>query len=81
MQVQFGSTPAAVTVNSDTSMTAVVPPGTGTVDITITTAGGTFTMSGAYRYSPAPTASAVNPSSGPEAGGNTVTITGTGFQE
>ncbi len=40
--VMFGSTPAAsFTVNSDTSLTATSPAGTGTVDITITNAAGT----------------------------------------
>lgn len=38
---------------------------------------GTVTSSGAFRYVPAPTITAITPSAGPVAGGNTVTITGT----
>jgi IPT/TIG domain len=40
--VSFGTTPAStVKVNSAESITAVSPPGTGTVKVTVTTAGGT----------------------------------------
>ncbi|MCL5948469.1 MAG: IPT/TIG domain-containing protein [Actinobacteria bacterium] len=40
--VDFGSKPAtSFTVDSDTSITAVSPPGTGTVSVTVTTANGT----------------------------------------
>jgi hypothetical protein len=42
--VSFGSTPvpaSMVKVNSAESITAVSPPGTGTVSVTVTTAGGT----------------------------------------
>jgi sugar lactone lactonase YvrE len=57
--VKFGSTNAAsFTVNSDTSITAVAPAGTGTVDITVETSAGTSLTSSADRYSfiqPAPT--------------------------
>ena len=39
--VDFGTTPATgVTVNSDTSITATAPAGTGTVDVTVTTPSG-----------------------------------------
>ena len=39
--VTFGGTAATFTVNSDTSITATAPAGTGTVDIVVTTSGGT----------------------------------------
>jgi IPT/TIG domain len=40
--VTFGSVPAAsFTVNSDSQLTVVVPQGSGTVDVTVTTPGGT----------------------------------------
>ncbi|WP_040871889.1 IPT/TIG domain-containing protein, partial [Nocardia exalbida] len=40
--VNFGATPAAsFTVDSDTQITAVTPAGTGTVQVTVTTTGGT----------------------------------------
>jgi hypothetical protein len=80
--VKFGSTPAAsFKVNSWTSITAVSPPGTsGTVDVTVTTTGGTSAASSVdhYRFQP-PTVTGVSPSSGPIAGGTSVTITGSGF--
>ena len=43
----------------------------------VTTVGGAGTGSGLYTYVAAPTVTAVSPSSGPTAGGTTVTITGT----
>ncbi len=41
--VHFGATTATFTVNNDTSITATAPPGSGTVDVTVTTPGGTST--------------------------------------
>ncbi|WP_245714205.1 beta strand repeat-containing protein, partial [Nocardia vaccinii] len=77
--VQFGATPAvSFTVVSDTDITAVVPAGTGSVNTTVTTAGGT-SNSVTYSYVPAPVVGTVSPNQGPETGGNTVTLTGTGF--
>jgi pimeloyl-ACP methyl ester carboxylesterase len=79
--VSFGSTPAAsVTVNSPTSITAVSPAHlAGSVDVRVTTAGGTSATSKADRFKFTPTITGVSPSSGSTAGGETVTITGTGF--
>ena len=81
--VTFGGTNAtSYTVNSNTRITAVAPAGTGTVDVVITTpAGGTSTTSGAdqFSYIGAPVVSGLAPASGPEAGGTSVTVTGTGF--
>ncbi|RAO65100.1 uncharacterized protein BHQ10_001112 [Talaromyces amestolkiae] len=78
-QVNFGTTPAlSFTVINDTSITAIAPPGSGTVTITVT--GPTGTGTGVpYTYNPAPVPSitSLTPSSGPISGGNTVTITGT----
>ena len=50
-----------------------------TVDVTVTTPGGASATSaaGKYTYIPAPTLTALNVTSGPAAGGNTVVITGT----
>jgi len=49
--VSFGGVPAAAfTVNSDTQITAVVPQGSGTVDVTVTTAGGTSAVTAADRF-------------------------------
>ncbi|MEV6326077.1 IPT/TIG domain-containing protein, partial [Nocardia sp. NPDC051787] len=77
--VEFGATPAtSFTVASDGEITAVVPAGTGTAAVTVTTRGGESNPL-TYTYVPAPTLASVVPGSGPEAGGNTVTLTGAGF--
>ncbi|MFF7233174.1 IPT/TIG domain-containing protein [Streptomyces sioyaensis] len=75
--VRFGATVAAsFTVVSDTVLTAVAPPGSGTVQVTVTTPGGT-SNGVSYTYSVAPTLSSVSPNQGPTSGGNTVILTGT----
>jgi hypothetical protein len=69
-------------VNSDTSITAVSPAeSAGTVDITVTTVGGTSATSNAdqFTFAAPPTITAINPTSGPTSGGTSVAITGTGF--
>ena len=79
--VSFGSTNAtSYTVDSATQITAITPSGSaGAVDVSVTTVGGTATDSSAYTYVTAPTVISVSPTSGSTAGGDTVTITGTGF--
>ena len=80
--VDFGTNTATnVTVNSSTSLTATAPAGSGTVDVTVTTVGGTSATGSAdqYTYVAAPTVTGVSPSSGPLAGGTTVTVSGSGF--
>jgi hypothetical protein len=84
--VRFGTATASFAVLNATSIIATSPAGSvGTVDITVTTPGGTSSTSPADRYTyfvPAPTVptvTAVNPTSGPGGGGTTVTITGTNF--
>jgi len=81
--VKFGSTNAAsYTVNSATQITATSPAGSaGTVDITVTTAGGTSATSSSdqFTYVAPPTVTSITPNSGLTAGGTGVTITGTGF--
>jgi len=49
--------------------------------VAVTTPGGTNanTAGDDYTYFPTPTVTGLNPAGGPEAGGNNVTITGTGF--
>jgi sugar lactone lactonase YvrE len=78
--VNFGGNAASnVTVVSDTQVTATAPAGSGTVDVRVTTPNGTSIVAPAdkYAYTSVSTVSSLNPSSGPTAGGNTVTITGT----
>ncbi|MBR0899398.1 IPT/TIG domain-containing protein [Bradyrhizobium tropiciagri] len=78
--VTFGAASAvSFTVNSATSITATSPAGTGTVDVTVTTAAGTSATSAAdqFSYTSAPTVTAIAPATGPAAGGTSVAITGT----
>ncbi|WP_022899088.1 IPT/TIG domain-containing protein [Humibacter albus] len=81
-QVFFGATPAtSFTVVSDTEITAVVPAGVGTVDVSVAGGGscGTGTAPGGYEYIAPPSISSLAPTSGPQTGGTAVTITGSGF--
>src|SRR6516164_8872744 len=80
--VRIGSNAAgSFTVDSATQITATSPAGVGTVDVTVTTAGGTSVISSGDRftYGSAPTVTNVNPNTGPTSGGSSVTITGTNF--
>ncbi|RJT91631.1 hypothetical protein D6T64_01480 [Cryobacterium melibiosiphilum] len=80
--VLFGGVAAtSFVVVSDTVITAVVPAGTGVVDVTVVGAGtcGTGIIPDGYEYLPPAVALSLAPDSGPEAGGTTVVVTGTGF--
>jgi IPT/TIG domain len=77
-----GQSAAQFTVNSDSSITATSPPGSGTVSITVTTTGGTSASGGSaeeFTYAAAPGVTGVSPNTGPLKGGTSVTISGTGF--
>jgi glucose/arabinose dehydrogenase len=83
--VSLGGAPAtSVTLASSTSITATTPAhAAGAVNVMVTnTDAQSSTLAGAYTYAaphPAPTVTAISPSSGTINGGTTVTITGTGF--
>lgn len=82
--ITFGPGNPATNVScTATSCTATAPAEpVGTVDVQATTIGGTSATGSADQYTyvqPAPAVSAISPSSGPIAGGTTVTITGTDF--
>jgi hypothetical protein len=79
--VRFGAAAASFTVDSATRITAVAPAGTGSVNVSVTTLGGTSAAGAgnAYSYVSAPTISGLSPAVGPTAGGTAVTITGTGL--
>ncbi len=80
--VRFGSAQAqSFTVESSTAITAVAPPGSGTVDVTVTTPSGTSppTSADRFTYESAPTVTKLSAKSGPASGGTQVTITGSGF--
>ena len=77
--VRFGNVLAAVTSDTANQIVATSPAGSGTVDVTVTTGGGTSATSAAdwFTYEAAPTVTGVSPTSGPTAGGIWVTIAGT----
>jgi phosphatidylinositol-3-phosphatase len=82
--VSFGGTAATnVNVVGSTTITAVTPAhASGPVNVVVTNPGGqnaTSTNGYSYAAAAAPTVTAVNPTSGPTAGGTSITITGTGF--
>jgi IPT/TIG domain/Viral BACON domain len=80
--VSFGSTAGTIdSLDSDTQITAVSPAGSGTVDVTVTTPGGTSATSSAdlFTYPSLPAVMSIDPTSGPVSGGTEVNITGSGF--
>jgi hypothetical protein len=82
--VRFGTTTATTVTVVSTNQILVVAPArsAGTVSIRVTNPNGELvTRENAYTYvtTAAPTVTSVTPSSGPLAGGNTVTIIGTSF--
>ena len=79
--VDFGSTPATITADSATSVTATAPAGSGSVDVTVTTPGGTSqaTASDLFTYAAVPVVTGVAPEVGPPDGGTSVVISGTGL--
>jgi putative cell wall-binding protein len=80
--VTFGATAATTfTVNSATQITATSPAGTGTVDIRVTTVGGTSATGAGdqFTYAAGPTITSISPTGGPTTGATTVTLTGTGL--
>ena len=77
--VKFGGAAATwFNVTSAASVTAKSPSGSGTVDVTVTTIGGTSATSAAdkFGYLTAPAISGISPSSGPVAGGTAALISG-----
>ena len=78
--VTFGSATASFTVNSSTQITAVSPAGTGTVNVSVVTPGGTSNAL-PYAYGDAPLITGITPASGLVAGGATVVVTGSAFTD
>lgn len=80
--VSFGPNSAqSINIDSDSQITAVSPNGTGTVDVTVTTANGTSNSSveDQFTFGDPPIVDGINPASGPMAGGTIVIITGSGL--
>ncbi|MGV9840231.1 ice-binding family protein [Nocardia niigatensis] len=78
--VSFGGTPAILfAVNSDTQITVLTPPHVaGTVQVTVTTPGGT-SNGVAFTYIAVPTLTSIVPNAGPPSGGQVAVLTGTGL--
>jgi hypothetical protein len=78
--VSFGTSAAeSFTVYSSKSIAAVAPAGSATVDVTVTTAGGTSATVKGDEFEYTPAVDAIEPDAGPAAGSTTVTIDGAGF--
>ena len=83
-EVHFGSTRGTITADSATKVHATSPKGTGQINVTVTTPGGTSAIGSPDKFTyttvtPAPTVRSISPSSGPTVGGTAVTIAGTNF--
>lgn len=84
--VLFGDSPAAFEVESDTQISATVPPGSGTVPVSVQTPAGAASATTGFSYAAVCLAQglhvcSVAPDSGPLAGGTPVTIAGAGFDQ
>ncbi len=83
--VSFGVTAAtSFELLSAEEIRATAPPGSsGTVDVTVTTSGGTSSAGPAsqYTYGPSPSVSAIVPAEGPSVGGTAVKIAGSNLAE
>jgi hypothetical protein len=71
-------------VNSATSITTTAPAGSGNVDVTVVTAGGTSAINANDHFAytggtPPPTVGGLAPNSGGASGGTAVTVSGTNF--
>jgi hypothetical protein len=80
--VNFGGAAASFTVTDSTHITAVSPAGSGVVDVTVTTVGGTSGTGAAsdqFTYAGAPTVTSLTPNGGSPTGGTLVVIVGSNF--
>ncbi|WP_280251188.1 ice-binding family protein [Nocardia abscessus] len=80
LTVRFGTNATTFAINSDTQITAIAPPGTGTVNVTVQALLDGTSNPMPYTYGGGlPTLTSINPASGSAAGGTTVVLTGTNF--
>jgi Family of unknown function (DUF6519)/IPT/TIG domain len=78
--VQFGGVNSpSVSVGSNTQITAASPPGSGTVDVTVTTRAGISEPTVADHFTYGPSITGLSPQSGNAFGGDDVTVIGSGF--
>ena len=76
--VHFGSVAGTIVSDTATQIVATSPPGSGIVNITVTTASGTSATLAAdqFTFVAAPAVTGISPTSGPANGSTSVTITG-----
>ncbi|MBF6165135.1 DUF3494 domain-containing protein [Streptomyces gardneri] len=80
LTVRFGTNATTFAINSDTQITAIAPPGTGTVNVTVQALLDGTSNPMPYTYGGGlPNLSGINPASGSATGGTTVVLTGTNF--
>ena len=81
--VDFGTKPASsFSVNTGSGqITAISPPGTGTVDVTVTAPYGTSATSSADQFTYTPAVTEISPATGPASGGTVVVISGVGVND
>ena len=79
-RVRVGTANATnISVQDDTMLTCDTPAGNGTVNVAVTTPGGTGTGVSLFAYDTTVTLTAVTPDTGFTAGGTCLTLTGSGF--
>lgn len=69
----------SITTVDDQTITCVTPPGSDLATVKVSNGNGSATQVDGYTYYPPPTLTAVTPATGSEAGGEAMTLTGTGF--
>lgn len=74
--VLFGASAATITANTANQIVCTAPAGSGVVSVSVTTANGSDSVSGAFAYIAAPVVQLCTPGSGADTGGTSVTITG-----
>lgn len=74
--VLFGASAATITANTANQIVCTAPAGSGVVSVSVTTASGSDSVSGAFTYIAAPVVQLCTPGSGADTGGTSVTITG-----
>lgn len=78
--VTFGGTVATISGSTATSVTVTTPArAAGSVSVAVTAPAGSVTLPAAFTYLAAPTITSVTPSTGSTAGGQSVTLSGTGL--
>ncbi|HEY7822928.1 MAG TPA: S8 family serine peptidase, partial [Acidimicrobiia bacterium] len=80
--VTFGGTAATVTATGASSVTVTTPArSVGTVDVVVTTLGGSDTLASAFEFKAFPVISSYSADQGSVSGGDTITITGSNLAD